>query len=41
MVDLDRDQIKAAPEYKDSHEVVAVVSRPRSQQHDTAPDLGW
>jgi PRC-barrel domain len=41
VADLDRDQIKAAPEYKDSREVVAVVTAPRSKQRDTAPDLGW
>jgi PRC-barrel domain len=41
VVDLDRDQIKAAPEYKESREVVAVVSPPTSRQHDSAPDQGW
>jgi hypothetical protein len=35
VVDLDRDQIKAAPEYKDSRDVVAVVAPPR------ATDPGW
>jgi PRC-barrel domain len=41
VADLDRDEIKAAPEYKDSREVIAVVSPPRLQQHDIAPDPGW
>ena len=41
VADLDRDQIKAAPEYKDSREVVAVVPAPSFQQGDTAHDLGW
>ena len=31
VADLDRDQIKAAPEYKDSREVVAVVTAPGSK----------
>jgi hypothetical protein len=39
--DLNRDQIKAAPEYKDSREVVAVVTAPGSKQRDIAPDPGW
>ena len=41
VADLDRDQIKAAPEYKDSREVVAVVTAPSFKQRDTAQDLGW
>ena len=41
VADLDRDQIKAAPEYKDSREVVAIVTAPRSRQRDIAPDPGW
>jgi hypothetical protein len=38
---LDRDQIKAAPEYKDSHDVVAIVTVPRAKQRDNAPNPGW
>jgi len=38
---LDRDQIKAAPEYKASHEVVAIVTAPTSKQRDIAPHPGW
>jgi hypothetical protein len=34
---LDRDQIKAAPEYKGSHEIVAVVTPPRPETSDP----GW
>jgi len=34
---LDRDQIKAAPEYKGSHEIVAVVTPPRPETNDP----GW
>ena len=41
VADLDRDQIKAAPEYKDSREVVAVVTAPSVKQRDTTHDLGW
>ena len=41
VADLDRDQIKAAPEYKDSREVVAVVTAPGSKQRDVAPNPGW
>ena len=41
VADLDRDQIKAAPEYKDSREVVAVVTASSFKQRDTAHDLGW
>ena len=38
--DLDRDEIKAAPEYKDSREVIAIVTAAKPKQHD-APDSGW
>lgn len=41
VAELDRDQIKAAPEYKASHEVVAIVTAPRSKQNRIAPDPGW
>jgi hypothetical protein len=41
VADLDRDQIKAAPEYKDSREVVAVVTAPGSKQRDIVPNPGW
>ncbi|MBV8133502.1 MAG: PRC-barrel domain-containing protein [Alphaproteobacteria bacterium] len=41
VAELDRDQIKAAPEYKASHEVVAIVAAPRSKQNRIAPDPGW
>jgi PRC-barrel domain len=41
VADLDRDQIKAAPEYKKSREIVAVVTTPGSKQRDIAPDPGW
>jgi PRC-barrel domain len=34
---LDRDQIKAAPEYKDTREIVAIVTQPGSG----ASDPGW
>ena len=37
VADLDRDQIKAAPEYKDTREVVAIVTRPGSG----ASNPGW
>jgi PRC-barrel domain len=37
VTDLDRDQIKAAPEYKESHEIVAIVTEPRPE----ASDPGW
>jgi hypothetical protein len=36
VADLDRDQIKAAPEYKKSREIVAVVTAPGSKQRDIA-----
>jgi hypothetical protein len=38
VADLDRDQIKAAPEYKDSRDVVAIVTAPKFKQRDIAPD---
>jgi hypothetical protein len=34
---LDRDQIKAAPEYKGSHEIVSIVTPARPE----AGDSGW
>jgi hypothetical protein len=40
VADLDRDEIKAAPEYKNSREVVAIVTAAKSKQRDTAPDSG-
>jgi PRC-barrel domain protein len=40
VADLDRDQIKAAPEYKDSHDVVAIVTAPQSEHQEPAPDRG-
>ena len=41
VADLNRDQIKSAPEYKDSHEVVAIVTAPRPEQNDIAPHPDW
>ena len=41
VADLDRDQIKAAPEYKDSHETVAIVTAARSEQQRITPNPGW
>jgi hypothetical protein len=41
VADLDRDEIKAAPEYKDSREVIAIVTAAKPKQHDTGPDPGW
>lgn len=41
VADLDRDQIRSAPEYKDSHEVVAIVTAPRSEQNGIAPNPDW
>jgi hypothetical protein len=38
--DLDRDQIKAAPEYKDSRDIVAIVTAP-AVKRDTTPNPGW
>jgi len=37
IADLDRDEIKAAPEYKDSHEVIAIVTAVKPKQRD-GPD---
>ncbi len=39
--DLDRDQVKATPEYKASRDVVAIVTAPGSKQRDIAPNPGW
>ena len=39
VADLDRDEIKAAPEYKDSREVIAIVTAAKPKQRD-APDSG-
>jgi hypothetical protein len=39
VADLDRDEIKAAPEYKDSREVIAIVTAVRPKQRD-GPDSG-
>jgi hypothetical protein len=41
VAELDRDQIKAAPEYKESHEVVAVVTAPPPDRDDIAPYPDW
>ena len=41
VADLNRDQIKSAPEYKDSHEAVAIVTAPPTDQNDIAPNSGW
>jgi hypothetical protein len=41
VADLDRDQIKSAPEYKDSHEVVAIVTAPPTERNDIAPHPYW
>src|SRR5215469_17154421 len=41
VADLDRDQIRSAPEYKDSREVVAIVTAPRSDQNGITPNSGW
>ena len=41
VADLDRDQIKAAPEYKDSHDMVAIVTAPRFRERDITPNPGW
>ena len=38
--DLDRDQIKAAPEYKNSRDIVAIVTAP-AVKRDTTPNPGW
>jgi hypothetical protein len=37
IADLDRDEIKAAPEYKDSREVIAIVTAVKPKQRD-GPD---
>jgi hypothetical protein len=37
VADLNRDQVRSAPEYKDSRQVVAIVTTPRSDQNDIAP----
>ena len=39
VADLDRNEIKAAPEYKDSREVIAIVTAVKPKQGD-APDPG-
>jgi hypothetical protein len=39
VADLDRDGIKAAPEYKDSREVIAIVTAVKPKQRD-GPDPG-
>ena len=39
VADLDRDEIKAAPEYKDSREVIAVVTAAKPKERD-GPDPG-
>jgi hypothetical protein len=41
VVALDRDEIKAAPEYKESREVVAVVTPPTPNRRDSAPYPEW
>jgi hypothetical protein len=41
VADLDRDQIKATPEYKEAREVVVIVTAPRSKQREIAPNPGW
>jgi hypothetical protein len=38
---LDRDEIKAAPEYKESRDVVAVVTPPPPNRRDSAPYPDW
>jgi hypothetical protein len=40
VADLDRDEIKAVPEYKDSREVITIVTAAKPKQRDTAPDTG-
>ena len=41
-LDLDREQLKAAPEYKytESDKPIPVVAQPQSAQHESAPDPG-
>ena len=41
VTDLDRDQIKAAPEYKDSRESVAIVTAAKSDQQRITSNPGW
>src|SRR5438132_8261067 len=41
VVALDRDEIKAAPEYKESREVVAVVTPPPPNRRESAPYPDW
>jgi hypothetical protein len=41
VVALDRDEIKAAPEYKESRDVVAVVTPPNSSRRDIIPYPDW
>jgi len=41
VADLDRDEIKAAPEYKDSRDLVAIVTAPKFKQQRIAPNPGW
>jgi hypothetical protein len=41
VVALDRDEIKAAPEYKESRDVVAVVTPPPPNRRETAPYPDW
>jgi hypothetical protein len=39
VADLDRDEIKAAPEYRDSREVIAIVTSAKPKERD-GPDPG-
>ena len=41
MVALDRDEIKAAPEYKESRDVVAVVTPLNTNRRDIIPSPDW
>ena len=41
VVALDRDEIKAAPEYKESRDVVAVVTPPPPNRRESAPYPDW
>ncbi len=41
VVALDRDEIKAAPEYKESRDVVAVVTPPPPNRRENAPYPDW
>ena len=38
---LNRDQIKAAPEYKDSRDIVAIVTPKYLELPDAAPNASW